>query len=328
LSEASGAAKDLVARSFVVDEGRRVLESDAPLLEVGAVVQASSWLGETTLEALEAAVRTGRAQRRAARDGLRGTHWVVQVAVTSLDPWRARVTAFDATQLVTGDRQAVFAKIVHSMRNVSFALQSVIEAIEVEHPTGAELDEYLSHLRDPANRLSVTMSRLAACITPVHPSPRPMGVAELIAIAVGRVSPGCRPERVEVSDPSMRVSADPELVSELVAAMLESGGDHAAPALEAAPVMVDGQVHARLVVDRKTSMAGERAGADLWDLAAGRGLEIPLRLAIGRDVVHAHGGEVLAENAPAGRVRLGITLPLLTSHGSPPADRAPRARGG
>jgi K+-sensing histidine kinase KdpD len=307
----AASAHDPIARSFVVDEGRRVVESDATLLAVGSVVARSSWLGESTIDALDAAVRTGRAQRRTARDGLRGTHWILQVAVTSLDPWRARVTAIDATQLVQADREAVFAKIVHSMRNVSFALQSVLEAIEAERPTGPELDEYLSHLRDPADRLAATMSRLAACITPARLARKSVRVDELVAAAVSRAVPGCKPERVVIAEPPLLVSADADLIADVVTAMLESGGDHADPALEVGEAIVESRRHARIIVDRKTAVPGERAGADLWDLAAGRGLEIPLRLAFGRDVVREHGGEVLVEDAKPGRVRLGISLPVI-----------------
>jgi K+-sensing histidine kinase KdpD len=311
LSDAASAAADPIARSLVVDEGRRVVESDAPLLAVGTRVGRSSWLGDALVDALDAAVRTGHPQRRAARDGLRGTYWILQVAITSLDPWRARVSAVDATTLVRADREALFSKIVHSMRNVSFALQSVLEAIEVEHPTGTELDEYLSHLRDPANRLAATMARLAACITPARLSLRSVPVGEIVASAVSRATPACRPGRIRVSEPPVVVSADAEHIAELVTAMLESGGDHADPALEAVEATSDGRRHARIVVDRRTAAPGERAGANLWDLAAGRGLEIPLRLAIGRDVVREHGGEVLVEDAPPGRVRLGFSLPAL-----------------
>ena len=100
------------------------------------------------------------------RDDGRGTHWLVHANVVSDAPWRARVVAVVATAARAADRAAVLGKIVHTMQNVSFGLQSVLDALEQDRPTGARLDEYLAHLRQSADRLSATMTQLNRFLVP------------------------------------------------------------------------------------------------------------------------------------------------------------------
>ena len=158
------APEDMIARTFVVDSARRICESTAPELPVGEVLTASSWLGEPALDAMDAAVTAGRAQRRLGQDAARGTHWILHASIVGSDPWRARVVAVDATPAVLADREAIYSKLVHSLTNIGFALSAILDVIRIDRPTGAQLDECLTYLDDPVRRLSATTARLAASL--------------------------------------------------------------------------------------------------------------------------------------------------------------------
>ncbi len=307
--------QDAIVLHAVVDADRRVVESTAPLLKVGALLTPFSWLGAAALSAVDGAERTGQAQRTEGRDFARATHWLVDAVVVGKTPWRARITLIDATLVVSADRQAVHAKLVHAMRNVSFAVLSVLEALEGNRPEGADLDRYLDHLRQPAESLARTMARFEACMSPVVPSMDPLSVRALVEGALLRIDPACRPAQVSLPEADVFLRGDAELLSETIASMLESGGQRAAPFLDADQVDVGGRSHVRIVVTRTASAAEQRAVAGLWDLAGGVGLDVPLRLAFGRAVVLAHGGDVLSDLVAGGTVRLGLRLPTVSVDG-------------
>ncbi|PNA18992.1 hypothetical protein C1X78_25830, partial [Pseudomonas sp. MPR-R1B] len=64
-----------VARSFVVDGDRRIVESTVAELPAGDMLTPSSWLGQACLDAIDAAAASRSVVRSVARDCLRGTVW-------------------------------------------------------------------------------------------------------------------------------------------------------------------------------------------------------------------------------------------------------------
>ena len=208
------------------------------------------------------------------------------------------------------------------MQNSCFALQSVVEAITEDKPTGFELDEYVAHLREPTDRISTTMSRLNTYLIAPDLSRRPTAVSAFIDHAVAALPESRRPQTTRLSDESMTVLVDGNLLSEAFAVMFD--GDDPAAILVVDSCTIRGRRHARLVVERRELLAEDRTLAGHWDLAGGQRFEMALRFSIARAIVLAHGGEVLSssavvpegaapsvKNAGRGRARLGIYLPLM-----------------
>lgn len=298
--------------TFVVDSARNIRESTAPELRVGETLAPSSWLGASSLDAIDAAVVAGRMQRRIGRDPARGTHWILHASIVADEPWLARVVAVDATPAVSADREAVFARLAHSLNNIAFAIDSVLHVIGIDRPIGLQLDECLDHLRDPVGRLSAIMTRLAACVASPQPVLARVAVESLVELALSRTVPIAERSNVDVASPGMFTSCDADALSDVIAAMLDGSGKDPTRRLRIDRVVVQGHPHARVFVDRRAAPAQEPDIAAAWDLHGGHRLDHQLRLGLGRAVVVAHGGDVFAESAAPGRVRLGLRLPLLT----------------
>jgi hypothetical protein len=299
------------AQSFVVDAEGKVVASTTPRVGVGASLDASSWLGATCLDAIDGARTAGGVQRRAGRDYSSDTHWLVSASVLEGAPWRARVIAIDVTLAVESDRAAVLGKVVHTCRNIGAALLSVLEALDLDRPTGDAFEQYLAHLRDPAERLSVTMKHLASALVPPRPSLERIAVGVLVERVLACVSPSHRPkETLPVFE--RLVAGDAETLAEGLAAMIggERGG---AAAFGVDEVDVGGRPWVRFFVERTVTPMEEGDISSLWDLSSTHDASLPLRLSYARAVVRAHGGRVTAERLRAGRVGLGALLPQVTS---------------
>ena len=327
----SDAGAGAVALSFVVDSARRIRESHAPELRDGDVLRPRRrGSAKRHLDAIDAG-RALRVRAAARGSGPRARHrtWIVHAClIPSTDPWLARVVAVDATPAVSADREAIFAKLIHSTTNISFALGSALDVLAIDRPTGAPLDRCLAYLREPVRRLSETMTRLAACLVPPRLLLRPASVEELVESALSRTLRAGRPGSVTIVPPAMRVSCDIDALSETVAAMLEGGPEDPAGRLEVDRVEVGGRLLARVVVERGAPAGQDpHAVAGSWDLHGGQQLDPQLRLSLARAVVFAHGGDVFAESAAIGRVRLGMRLPLLTVDWEEPARRLPQDTG-
>ncbi len=297
-------------RCIVVDGELRIRESNAPGLNVGDLLTQSSWLGSTLLDAVGDASRASSAHSRVGRDDACGTHWLVRASLVADEPRLVRVLAIDATPAVSADRAAVLGKIVHSMQNISFALQSVADAIDVDRPTGPRLDEHLVHVREPARRLSVTMTRLNALLVSPALTIRPLALSELLDHALARTPAASRPRSVTGRDAPMTLSGDVESLSEAIVALLECEGKGAASTLAVDEVAIGGSPFARIAIDRRELVPEERAREGVWDIAGGQRLETALRLALVRTVVLAHQGTVSLERTAPGRVRLALHLPV------------------
>jgi hypothetical protein len=304
------------AASFVVDAARRVVESDAAALHVGvgagvgeALEALPSWLAEPAREAIDAAATAGEAER-VARDHARGAHWILHATVARGEPWRARVVAMDVTPAVVRDREATFASLAHALGNVAFGMRSVLDAIDVDHPEGAELVEYLAHLRDPIDRLAVTTTRLAMALETPRAGSERVAVDAIVERALASVAPSCRPARVDAVAERMFVRGDAVLLAEPIAAMLESAAEGTRPALAIARDERRGRPYARVSVERRYASVEPEAVGGPWDLAGSLRLDTLLHLAHGRAVIAAHEGEVTAERVEGG-VRLAVLLPLI-----------------
>jgi hypothetical protein len=223
---------------------------------------------------------------------------------------RARVVAVDATPAVDEDRALLLESFVHAVQNVGFALRSVVDALAMERPTGPLFDVYVGHLREPADRLARTMRRIGRCISPPRPALERTAVEEVVAHARTRVVEWAQPSVVAVAADGMVVAADVELLAEAVAAMLESGGEGTEPSLAVDRAVAGGASFARIAVVRRASPQEEEGVAAAWDLAGGLRLDARLRLMAGRAAVLAHRGDVFAEVARRGWVRLGLRVPL------------------
>jgi hypothetical protein len=296
-------------RTATVDEERRIVQSSVPQLAEGETLRAESWLGAVLLEAVATAGTTGAAQTRVGRDYLHGTHWVVTATLASREPWRATVSLFDATAAVDEDREAILSKLIHAFQNGHFAMRTVLEAIELDGPTGPALAEYCAHLRSPSERLSTTMARLADCIHTRRPSQRSVTIGALLEHALTRVAARHKPAEVNVPEALTPVQVDLAMISDTLAALLESDGAGSDSRVTAEPGDRGERRGVRFSVERAVPTGDDKDPGALWDVAAGRGLEGPLRLTVGRAAVLAHGGAVFAERVRDGRVRLGFWLP-------------------
>jgi hypothetical protein len=64
-----------------------------------------------------------------------------------------------------------------------------------------------------------------------------------------------------------------------------------------------------LLVERR--LASDEPVDAAWELGGNRHLDMGLRLAVGRAVIHAHGGSVEASRGSLGQARLAFCLPLV-----------------
>ena len=317
----------LPRRSFVLDAKMRVTESDCAELPCGETMSERTWLGETMIEAVRAATKGGRGERRLASHSMTATHWLISAELCEGPTWRARVDAVDVTSVVEGDRGVLLPRLVHALQNVRFALGSLVDGIAAERPAGDDLDRYLEHLRATTDRLSGLVGALAACNVAPKPTPTRVSVDALIARALETVPPRNRPG-VEMLDRGMEVEVDVEGVARAIASIVAAGHGDAGTSLVVARAEESSRAFARFSVECKIRPSDDRPIAATWDLVGGHDPAVQARLASARAWIVASGGDVGASRSDDGRLCLSFRLPLVNdaSRAPLPSARSARAR--
>src|SRR6185436_3693425 len=147
-------------------------------------------------------------------------------------------------------RRAILASLLHALSNVAFGLSSVAEAIAMDQPEGAELVEYVRHLRGPGERLEAIVKYMARC---TESPPTPIGGTTpraIVEAALDTVSPLRRPLQVEVLEeaPPVRGSVGP--LARVLVAVLESDGTTRPESLRVETCRLGALSETRIFVER------------------------------------------------------------------------------
>jgi signal transduction histidine kinase len=205
---------------------------------------------------------------------------------------------------------------------VDLALRTHPESGAPVRDTLLSLKEEIEHLETlVANLLTLARSESAGTSLDAEP----VSLLELGSVTLGRLSPAAREQgvslRIDPDSTDETVLGDPTTLGQAIFNVAQNGLRHSPPG-STLHLRVH-RVDHRAVVEVRDAGPGipESALPHLFDRffradsartrLPGRGQGHGLGLAITRAVVEAHGGEVRAENLPAGGARFTITLPVL-----------------
>jgi signal transduction histidine kinase len=234
---------------------------------------------------------------------------------------RAQVETIAATRarLAQTEKLAALGQlataIAHEVRNPLAVIRSAAQGIAETAPASdAAVRRACGFITDEIDRLSSVVTSLLAFARPPQLQPRAVAVPELLdrAATLAREELDARAIRL-VRDtapelPALR--ADPDLVCQVLLGLLANGAEAAGAGgeicLEAHPV--DGRV------ELAVSDSGPGVPADLRDRVfepffTTRPRGTGLGLAVARQIVEAHGGQIAVADGPRGGARFTISLP-------------------
>jgi signal transduction histidine kinase len=320
----STGAEDVV---LVVDEDDRLVEANAVaraagLPAIGAVLDGHSSLTDG-LRRIAANVRTSRqAERSCVREGSRDAHWMVQATPLEGTGGKVRLVARNARSAVLLDRSVFLAGVVHELRNVAFVLRSVTETAELDGVGEGAAGEYFGHLKSPLERLFTMAAGLSRYASGPPLQRVPFTFRQLADRALGSVAPRLATAEVtcamgELGDDTFDgdVALLSEAFSSLLAFAITASTRGSTLSLTTEHDLLDGRVSLLVTVPTSRMAMTNAELSNLWDpFGRSRGIGNGLGLALARDTLVAHGGEVVATVTPEGGLRLGLRLPAVNPH--------------
>jgi signal transduction histidine kinase len=234
---------------------------------------------------------------------------------------RAQVETIAATRarLAQSEKLAALGQlataIAHEVRNPLAVIRSAAQGIAETAPaTDAAVRRACGFITDEIDRLSSVVTSLLAFARPPQVQPRAVAVPELLdrASTLAREELEARAVRfvrhADAELPALR--ADPDLVCQVLLGLLSNGA-------EAAGAGGEVRLEAR-VVDGRVELAVADSGPgvppDLRDRVfepffTTRARGTGLGLAVARQIVEAHGGQIAVGDGPGGGARFTIRLP-------------------
>ena len=214
---------------------------------------------------------------------------------------------------------SIVAGVAHEVRNPLFSISATLDAFESRFRNAEGYDRYLGVLRGEIVRLTTLMKDLLDFGRPSRPDFAECRMEEVVEAAVGACAALARKKPVEVAwlrgEPLPRVTADRARITQVLQNLIENAVHFSPPG---------GRVEIRLC-------AGESDGAGFVDCSvkdSGPGFEpadlsrlfepfftrrrggTGLGLSIVKRIVYDHGGEVSADNHPAGGAIVTVRLRL------------------
>jgi two-component system sensor histidine kinase KdpD len=253
-----------------------------------------------------------------------------------LEAQQARLRA-EAEQL----RNSLLSSVSHDLRTPLAAMAGAASSL-LDGPPGhaAERRELLQSIVDESRRLArlvdnlLDMTRLEAGA--VVPNRQWHVLEEIVGSAVNRVQRdlGDRPIKTDIPADLPLVSVDGLLVEQVLVNLLENTARYtpAGGPIEIAVRPTGGSVELR-VADRGPGLepgAEERVFEKFYRGSVARPdgrRGVGLGLAIGRGIVEAHGGRIVARNRPGGGAEFVLTLPMGGAAPPVPADGVPLQAG-
>src|SRR6185295_10109427 len=232
----------------------------------------------------------------------------------------------DVTDRVRGREvhASLLANAAHDLEKAVGSLQSALEPLEAEKlgPLTAHQKQRLAGVRTDGQRLAEiaanlqAMSRLEERRRQLHVEPVPPG--DLVQAAVREAAPGYQGEQVKLqaeADPEApRVLADRERVGLVLASLLRNARPHtpAGGAVTVKAVPWDGRVRFA-VSDTGAGIPPahlERIFEPFYQVPGSQDLGgVGLGLAIAKEIVQAHGGEIHVESEEGRGTTVWFTLP-------------------
>ncbi len=234
---------------------------------------------------------------------------------------RAQVETIAATRarLAQSEKLAALGQlataIAHEVRNPLAVIRSAAQGVaETAGPTDQGVRRACGFITDEIDRLSSVVTSLLAFARPPQLQPRDVAVPELLdrAATLAREELDARDvrfvRRAAGDLPALR--ADPDLVCQVLLGLLSNGA-------EAAGAGGEVRLEARAVdgrVELSVADSGPGVPSDLRDRVfdpffTTRPRGTGLGLAVARQIVEAHGGQIAVGDGPRGGARFVVRLP-------------------
>jgi two-component system sensor histidine kinase HydH len=207
------------------------------------------------------------------------------------------------------------ATIAHEVRNPLAVIRSAAQDLaETAGTADADARRACSFITAEIDRLGSVIGSLLAFARPLHVDPRPVRVPDLFdrALLLARDDLAAKRLRVDRHEASAlpAVQADADLLCQVLLGLLANAAD-AVPAggtvaLEA--WAADGRVEL-VVADSGPGVPAELCERVFEPFFTTRPRGTGLGLAVARQIVEAHGGEIVAGNRPEGGARFTVRLP-------------------
>ncbi|MCW2726369.1 MAG: Osmosensitive channel His kinase sensor [Frankiales bacterium] len=258
---------------------------------------------------------------------------------------RAHLEAAAASAASLGEadrmRTALLAAVGHDLRSPLASAKAAVTSLRSGDITWSQQDtgDLLATADESLDRLSrlvdnlLDMSRLQAGALSVLP--RPVALAEMVALALDDLGPAGRSVVVDVPDDLPEVVADPGLLERVLVNVLSNALRYAPS--QTPPRLSGSSLHDRVelrIIDRGPGIPAEardRVFAPFQRLGDTDNTSgVGLGLALGRGLMEAMGGALSPEETPGGGLTMVISLPTadVALGASEPGQRERAARSG
>lgn len=212
---------------------------------------------------------------------------------------------------------ALVGRVAHEVRNPLFGISAVVDALQAEHGSDPELDEYLVILRSELDRMSRLMEDLLDYGRPVALQLTRGSLAEVLASAVQacRAEARCREVAIETRIPPdlPPIPLDANRLEQVFKNLVENALQHSpagATMRIAADVVQGDETVVVVVADRGPGFRPEdlhRAAEPFFSRRPGG---TGLGLWIVQRILAEHGGRLSLANGPEGGAVVRVRLPL------------------
>lgn len=236
---------------------------------------------------------------------------------------QAEAMATTRTRLAQSEKLAALGllatAIAHEVRNPLAVIRSAAQGVgETPVPDWAEAQRASAFITAEIDRLTSVVSSLLAFARPPQLERRPVAVGELFdrTLALAADDLDTRGLRVERRDGNElpAIAGDADLLCQVLLGLLANAAEAVEPGggiwLEARPVESGVEL---VVADSGPGVPAELRGRIFEPFFTTRSRGTGLGLAVARQIVDAHGGQLAVDDRPGGGARFRMQLPRATA---------------